>query len=320
MGFEDALKNPIYWMRREPAVFLLAVINWLPGLLMLPIAATTLPQVQKLLAKADNDVTVLFTRHFGELIQTILPSIVIGVIVLVAAALVKALISLALANAAVQLRESKPLRLSDALTEAKNQWARLLLAILASVALFLGVFAVIVLLFVLAFFAASAPVIGILLAIILAIAAIVVALIAAVAFSTMFLILPACIVSQNTGAQSTVKSVFEFVKAHKLQSAGLFVLVAIVQYGLGQVSFAGFPYLWIVIPMSMLVDVLASTWTGLFAAEFWFQYNAKPTSASQAAKTESDSTVPDAAAKKDKIQNARSSAAKMTAKISAKRK
>jgi len=95
MGFENALKNPLGWMRREPAVFLLAIINWLPGLLLLPAAFTLLPTVRRLLAESNGDFTALITQHGGELLQSALPFLLVGIGVAIASMLLRALVSLA---------------------------------------------------------------------------------------------------------------------------------------------------------------------------------------------------------------------------------
>ncbi|MBI2445121.1 hypothetical protein HYV43_01905 [Candidatus Micrarchaeota archaeon] len=277
MGFENALKNPLTWMRREPAVFLLAVINWLPGLLLLPAAFTLLPTVRRKLAESNGDFTALITQHGGELLQASLPFLLIGIVVLIASMLLRALVSLALVNAAAQLRQEKQLRLSDALANAKNRWGTLVVADLIATLLFIVAFLACVLLLVLAIASAAVPFVGILLALILGVAFLAALIVSAFGFSAAYQILPAVVAENKAGAWTAVKEALGFVWKFKLQSAGFVLIIFLAQYALGQVGMAGFPNLILVIGVGMLSEMLLQTWTGLYSAEFWSQYAGKPT-------------------------------------------
>ncbi len=279
MGFEDALKNPLSWMRHTPAVFLLAVINWLPGLLLLPAAFTLLPTVRRLLAESNGDFTTLIMQHGGELLQAAIPFLLIGVVVMVASVLLRALVSLALVHAAAQMRDNKPLRLSDAFSAAKSRWGALILADLAATLLFLAAFLACVLLLVLAVASLAIPVLGILLAFLLGLAFLAALVASAVGFSAVYQLLPAVVAQDKGGAWAKVRQALEFVWKFKLQSVGFVLIIILAQYALGQLGMAGFPNLVLVITLGMLSELLLQTWTGLYAAEFFFQYAGKQTEA-----------------------------------------
>lgn len=275
MGFEDAIKNPLSWMRREPAVFLLAVINWLPGLLMLPLAFALLPTVQRLLAQSNGDFLTLLTQHGGELLQAALPFFLVGLVVLILSMLVRALVSLALAHAAAQLRDNQPLRLSDALQAAKSRWGTLIASAFFATLLFLAAFLACVLLLVLAVASVAIPVLGILLALVLGLAFLAALIAAAFGFSAAYFLLPAVVAENKGGAWDAVKSALQFVWTFKLQSIGFVIIIMLAQYALGQLGMAAFPLLALVIVLGMVSELLLQTWTGLYAAEFFFQYGGK---------------------------------------------
>jgi len=295
MGFEDALKKPLSWMRNEPSVFLLAVINWLPGLLMLPVIFSMLPTVQRLMTQSNNDLTVLITQHGGELFQAFLPFLLVGLVVVIISALVKVVVSLALANVASQLREQKPLSLSDSLTAAKNRWVTLALAALATTGLLIAFILVMILVVLLAVAVLVIPVLGILIALLLGLLFLSALVVFSFASSAVFILLPVIVSQTKDGAWTSVKNAFAFANRFKLQCAGLVVIVALVQTVFGQVAIAGLPHLWLVVFLSMLVELVVFTWTNLFAAELWFQYVGQPTP--QAANKTAPST-PKAASEK----------------------
>lgn len=279
MGFEDALKQPLHWMRKEPAVFLLGIILWLPGLLLLPLAFSAFPTIQRLMIESGNDVLALLTRHGGELLQALLPLLIALLIVAIVSALVKVFANLALANAVAQLRQGKPLRLTDALSEAKPRWATLVVAALMAVALMLAVVLAIILLALLTLAALTIPILGILVLIVAILIGLAALLISSVAFSAAFLLLPVIVSQRPVGAFDAVREAFSFINRLKIQSVGLWLIVIVVQSVLGQLIVAALPHLWLVLILSMLVELLTFTWANLFAAEFWFQYarsEAKP--------------------------------------------
>ncbi|GEM_PF-4636706 len=276
MGFADALKNPLSWMRQEPAVFLLTVVSWIPGLLMLPVIFSILPTVQRLLAESNNDLTVLITQHGGELFQAILPLLIIGLLVLVVSALVKVFVSLALANAAAQLHHQRPLSLTDALAAAKSRFGTLVLAALVAIALlFAAVLALVLLIFV-AIAALAIPMLGILITVVLGLLFLAAVVVVGVGSTALFLLLPVQVSQTQNGAWESVKNTLTFINHYKLQTAGVVLIMVLVQMVLGQIAMAGMPHLWLIILLSMVGELALFTWTNLFAAEFWFQYGVQP--------------------------------------------
>jgi len=276
MGFEDAIKNPLSWMRREPSILLLTVITWLPGLLLLPVVLAAIPSVQGLLAQSNNDVATLITQHGGELLQALLPVIIVGLLVLVLSAVVKVFVSLALANAAAQLRQQKPLSLSDALESAKNRVSTLVVASLVTIGLLIAAMFVLVLAVFLAVAALTIPVVGILIALLLGVLFLAALVVFGFASSAVSLLLPVMVSQSKSGGWNGVKNAYAFVNRFKLQSAGLVVIVVLVQMVFGQAAMAGMPHLWLIIAVALLAELVVFTWTNLFAAEFWFQYVGQP--------------------------------------------
>ncbi len=308
MGFEDAIKNPLSWMRREPSILLLTVITWLPGLLLLPVVLAAIPSVQGLLAQSNNDVATLITQHGGELLQALLPVIIVGLLVLVLSAVVKVFVSLALANAAAQLRQQKPLSLSDALESAKNRVSTLVVASLVTIGLLIAAMFVLVLAVFLAVAALTIPVVGILIALLLGVLFLAALVVFGFASSAVSLLLPVMVSQSKSGGWNGVKNAYAFVNRFKLQSAGLVVIVVLVQMVFGQAAMAGMPHLWLIIAVALLAELVVFTWTNLFAAEFWFQYVGQPaakdenktppsTPASALQKTEANPDAPKTPAK-----------------------
>lgn len=274
MGFEDAVKNPIAWMMREPAAFLLSVIPWLSGLLLLPFALDVLPKIQVLLAQSNNDVAALLTQHGGEVLQAASPFLIVGLFVIVLGSLLRILISLALAHAATQMRLQKPLRLSDALDAAKSQWSTAVTAAIIVTLLFLAAIIACLILLLLAIASLGVPFIGILLAFVFGLAFLALLIVFGFGFTAAYLLMPPIVAQGTAGAWECVKQALGFAWTFKLQTTGFVILVALAQYGFNQVGISGLPHLWLVMILGMLSSLVLETWTGLFAAEFWWQYAA----------------------------------------------
>jgi len=133
-----------------------------------------------------------------------------------------------------------------------------------------------VILLVLAVASLAIPVVGILLALVLGLAFFAALIVTGIGFSAAFQLLPAIVAENQDGAWTNVRNAFQFAWKYKLQTTGFVVLIVLAQYALGQLGMAAFPNLALVLLLGMLAELLLQTWVGLYAAEFYFQYNGKP--------------------------------------------
>ncbi len=272
MGFADAIKGPLEWMWKEPAVLLAPIIGWLPGLLLFPALTPLFPYAKEALAKSSGDVFGYLKAHFSELIAVLLPLAAAILAVVILSVLANLFVSLALSEAARQKRSGGALSLGGAYSFAKGRWLRLLWACVVSFFVLLAAAIVLFIVGIAGVAAAAIPIIGWLIAAIAIIAVVLAFIVFGVAASAVFCFLPSVVAfTENTGLDAFKVSLF-FARNFPGQVALLLVIFWAANAVIGQIVGAFFPILWLLVPASMVLNLVSSTWSGLTAASFWMEY------------------------------------------------
>ncbi|MBI5225975.1 hypothetical protein HY994_01910 [Candidatus Micrarchaeota archaeon] len=263
MGLEQSIKAAVAWSRREPAIYLAGVLNWIPGLVFSIVAVSAAPWIRDIIASNSKNPLSAIMAHSQEILGLIVPLLGLLVALVIVAVSAKAWVALALAHAAKQFHQGETLSLRDAFAAARKRWLSL---IVAEIWLLLIVLAI-TLLAVLITVVLIISIVGIIVLAILAIPAGLALIVGGIAVAAAMLFLPPILAFTESGAWDGLKSAFRFVDQHKMASAGLVLLAAMTQMILSAIVNAlGGPMGSV---LELLVQLFVGTLSALVATGYW---------------------------------------------------
>ncbi len=266
MGLENSIKTAIEWVRKEPAVLLPGLLNWIPALILSLLLIQVAPGIQAILAENPQNPIQALLSHSSELLALVLSALGILILLSIVGFVLQSIVYLTLAACAGPLRNGKELKIGEALCLARNKLGRYLGAQLL---LFLAVSSVILDLILIGVLLLIS-VVGIILLVLLIIPTILAFVLAIVALSALLLFLPAVIIYGNpSGAWDSIKQAWAFVDRNKMGAALLVILVMATHAVFNSIAQAAGLFGGSI--LGLLVQLVVGTLAMLVATAYWIE-------------------------------------------------
>ena len=270
MDFVGILKKPWEWIFGQPALLLAAVPSLIPSALFFIALHPLLEKIVKLASRSN--LTEYLLQNMSVLISKALPYLGLFVLFAILQFLFQLYSNAAFAHIAKTLRAGKNLNLSESFASAKGNYVRYLIRFLAAdVALIASFLALALFSIPFVLVGMAVPPLGFVFLILGVVLAVVLFFVGMVVLTVGFpLVLPASVYGKAS-AFDTIRGVLEFIRRHKLNMLLFAIALWIVNSITSELAGAFWQYLWLMLPFSMLLGMIATSWTMLSACLLWLE-------------------------------------------------